>query len=93
MDFDKFAEEASAVVTALEPLIVAAVPEAAAAVAIGARIVQGVIALEPTALALYNQIKAGTPPTKDQIASFEQQYEAAYRQLHDDIAVQLAAAG
>ncbi|MBI3678465.1 MAG: hypothetical protein HY243_17800 [Proteobacteria bacterium] len=93
MDFDKIAQDAAAVVTALEPLIVAAVPEAAAAVAIGAKIVQGAIALEPAALALYNQIKAGTPPTTAQIQNFETDYEAAYRQLRSDIAAQLGAAG
>lgn len=84
--------DVSAVVTALAPMVEAADPEIAAAVVIGQKIVQGAIALEPTAVALYNSIKSGTPPTTAQLTAFNNAYEAAYQQLNTDINAKLATA-
>lgn len=80
------------VVSALAPLITALAPGAAEAVSIGVKIVQGVIAGVPEAIALFDQIKSGTPPTPDQLKAFSDQYEADYQALHADIQERLAAA-
>jgi len=79
------------VVTALAPFASAAFPGAGIAISIGTKILQGAIALEPTAVALINQIKAGTPPTVAQLQQFDADYEAAYQKLKGDIAAKIAA--
>jgi hypothetical protein len=79
------------VVTVLAPIAAAADPAIAGAVAIGAKIVAGAIALEPQAVALLNQIKGGTPPTAAQLAQYASDYEAAYQKLNADITAKLAA--
>ncbi len=95
MDWNATATSVSAFVKAAMPVIDAAVsiaaPEAAVAVSIGEKIIQGVIAEEPTAMALYEQIAGGVPVTKDQVAKLEADYEAAYQQTKADIAAKLAA--
>ncbi len=84
--FEDLARDASAVVTALQPVVAAASPAAATAVGVGARIVQGALALEPAAVALVQQMASGALPTADQIKAFESDYEAAYEQLRVDLA-------
>ncbi len=91
VNWDAVANVAGEVVKLLEPIAAAAVPGAAEAIAIGTKIVQGVIAAEPTAVALYEQIKSGTPPTPAQLQQFEADYEDAYQTLRRDIAARLAA--
>lgn len=79
------------IVTALAPFASAAFPGAGVAISIGTKILQGAIALEPTAVALVNQIKAGNPPTATQLQQFDADYEAAYQKLKADLAAKLAA--
>lgn len=80
----------SSVVSALAPLVAIADPAAAAGVALGAKIIQGVIAAEPTARALFEQITNGGTPSAADVATFAQQYEDAYQQLNADINAALA---
>lgn len=91
LDWDAIASTASEAVTLLTPIIEAAVPGSAAAIAIATKIANGVIDAEPTAVALYAQIKSGTPPTVDQIKALNDAYEASYQALHADLAAQIAA--
>jgi len=89
--WDTVATVVGDVVTLLTPIAEAALPGAAEAIALGTKIVQGVLSAEPTAVALFNQIKSGTPPTVTQLQQFEADYEASYQQLRADIAAKLAA--
>jgi len=92
--WDEIVAGVNGFVTAIAPLVPVAevaFPGGAAAISIGEKIVQGVIAAEPTAVALYNQIVGGTPPTAAQLQAFEDGYEADYLTLKADIAKQLAA--
>lgn len=78
-------------VSPLLPLAEAAFPGAAAGIALGEKIVQGALALNPTAIALVKQIQSGVPPTAEQLKAYQDSYEADYQQLKADIAAQLAA--
>jgi hypothetical protein len=88
---DDITKGVTTVVDVLAPVASVAFPQAAVAIAIGSKIIQGVIAAEPTAIALFNQIKGGTPPTPAQLAQFSADYETAYQKLNADIAAKLAA--
>ena len=94
MDWNTIASDVSKFVTAAAPVVDAAVavlaPEAAASVAIGEKIIQGLIAEEPAAVALYNQIVGGTPATAAQVQQINASYEADYQQAKADIAAALA---
>lgn len=92
LNWDAIASTASEALTLLTPVIEAAVPGAAAGIAIATKIANGVIDAEPTAVALYNQIKSGTPPTQDQVKALNDAYEASWKALHDDLTAQIAAA-
>lgn len=85
MNWDTISKDVSNVVSALAPVVEAALPTEAAAIALGIKIVQGAMAAEPAAVALFEQIKNGTPATPTQLADFSAQYEAAYQQLNNDI--------
>lgn len=78
-------------VTILAPIAEAAVPEAAAGIAIADKIIAGLIAAEPTAVALVEQIQAGTPPTQTQMSEYYANYQADDDALNADIAAHLAA--
>lgn len=91
MNWTDIASKVSAAVDALAPLAEALVPEAAAAVEIGQKIIQGVIDEEPTAIALYNQIVSGTPPSAAQLQQFSSDYEDSYQKLAADIKAKIAA--
>jgi ribulose kinase len=91
VNWDAVANVTGEVVTLLGPIASLAVPGAAEAIALGTKILQGVIASEPAAVALYNQILSGTPPTPAQLQQFEADYQDAYATLHRDIAARLAA--
>lgn len=91
LDWATIAADAGKVVAALAPIAESALPGASAAIALGAKIVQGVMDAEPTAVALFNQIKSGTPPTPEQLQQYASDYETAYQKLNADIAAQLAA--
>ncbi len=90
MDWEALARQAASVVTALAPVVETLDPALAPAIAIGVKVVQGAIAAEPTAVALYEQIKSGTPPTQTQLQQFEAAYEDSYQQLQADIRAKLA---
>lgn len=76
--------------TALAPIISAAVPGSAVAIDIAQKIAQGVLAAEPAAIALYNQITSGGTVTPDQLAAYITDNDAANAQLQADIAERLA---
>lgn len=91
LTWDQIASGVSDVVVTLSPIIAAVAPEAAVGISIGMKIVQGVIAAEPMAVALYEQIMGGTQPTAEQLAEYANSYEVAYQQLNADINEKLAA--
>ncbi len=82
----------SAMITTVSPVIYVADPAAGAIITLGSKILSGLVAAEPEAVALVNQIMSGTPPTPAQLAAYAASYEAAYQQLNDDIAAKLATA-
>ncbi len=89
MSWDKIAAEAVSALKLIEPLLTAASPAAGAALAVAEKIGQGVLAAEPTAVALYNQIKSGKTPTGDELRVAMDDYEAAYQELKADIAAKM----
>lgn len=89
--WETIAGDVVAVVTALAPFASAAFPEAALALGVATKLLQGALALEPEAVALINQIKSGTPPTPAQLQQFDANYEAAYQKLKSDLAAKIAA--
>lgn len=80
----------STVLSVLSPIVQAAAPGAAVAVAIGQKIIAGVLAAEPTAVALYNQIMGGTPPSAAQLQQFIDENDAANMKTDADIDAALA---
>lgn len=80
----------STVISALAPVVSAAAPGASVAIAIGQKIITGVLAAEPTAVALYNQIMGGTPPTQAQLQQFIDDNDAANLKTDADIDAALA---
>src|SRR5438132_516917 len=91
-DWNAIAADTGKVVAALAPFAMAADPALGGAVAIGVKIVQGVIANEPAAVALYQQIRGGTPPTAAQLQKYASDYETSYQKLNADINAKLATA-
>lgn len=89
--WDDISKVISTVVTVLSPIASPVVPGAAAAIAIGTKIIQGVIAAEPTAVALFNRIKSGEQVSAAELQQYASDYEAAYQQLAKNIADRLAA--
>lgn len=87
--FQNIASGVSEVVTVLGPLSALAGPEAPIILGIASKLIQGAIALEPTALSLVAQIKSGTPPAPAQLAQYAKDYEDAYQQLNADIHAKL----
>lgn len=66
-------------------------PAIAPAISLGSKILAGVADAEPTAVALFNSITSGTPPTAAQLQAYATAYETAYQQLNADINAALAA--
>src|ERR1700704_4254269 len=89
--FEDIAKSVGNVVVALAPIVSVAVPGAAAAIMIGTKSIQAVLAAEPTAVALFNRIKSGEQVTPAELQQYASDYEAAYQQLAKDIADKLAA--
>lgn len=83
-------DEVSMFVSLVAPIIEIAAPGSSAAIGIGSKILQGVLAAEPSAVALYDQIKSGAPVSEDDLHKFAADYEDAYQQLNADIAAQIA---
>lgn len=90
-DWTSVANNVAQIVTVLAPFAKAAAPGSAAAIDIATKVIQGVIAAEPTAIALYNSIKNGAVPTPEELKQFSGAYEASYQKLKADIAAKLAA--
>jgi hypothetical protein len=81
-------------VNAAQPFVDAvavADPALAPAIGIGEKLLQGVLAEEPTAVQFWNQIQAGTPPTQAQLTQWAADYETSYQKLKADLAAKLAA--
>jgi hypothetical protein len=76
------------VVSAISPMV----PGIGTAIALGAKVVQGLINLEPSAVTLYDSITSGAPVTAAQLATFNSAYELDYEQLNSDINTALATA-
>lgn len=95
MDWSKILSQVSAIVTAAEPIVNAGVaafaPEASAGLSIAEKLLQGVAAGAPTAVALVSQITSGTPLTQAQVQAFEAEYATDYAQTKADITAALAA--
>lgn len=89
--FEKISDGIVDVINVLAPIVEAADPALSTALGIGTKIIQGVIAAEPTAISLYQQIIGGTVPTAAQLATYAAQYDAAYTQLNNDINTKLKA--
>ena len=93
MSWTTLAEDVADVVTLLEPVLATVTPAGAAAVAVASKIVTGLAAAEPEAVALVATIKSGATPTAAQLATYASDYQAAYAQLDTDIAAAEAKAG
>lgn len=85
--WDTIVADAQNVLTVLSPLL-SAVP--VPGVALGLQIAQGVLSANAPAEALYKQFMSGTPPTADEIAAYQAQYEADDDKLAADIAAAIA---
>lgn len=91
MNWNKIASGVADIVSAAEPFVSAAFPGASAALSIAEKILQGVIAAEPTAVALYERITSGEVPTPDELQKYAAAYEASYQKLKADLAAKIAA--
>lgn len=83
--FDSISSVLSTVLSVLGPIASAALPGAGVAIGIGSKIIAGVLAAEPTAVALFNQIKNGTPATQAQLQQFIDENDAANAKTDADI--------
>ena len=81
IDWQKLGSDVAVIAEAVSPLF----PGASAAIAIGAKIVQGVVEGVPTAIALYDQVVLGQGVTADDVAKFRAAYVAADDKLEADI--------
>ena len=91
MDWNDIVSKVSQVITTGAPLVEELVPAWAPAIQIAAKILTGAANAEPTAVALVQTIQSGQPPTPADLQQFANDYEAAYQQLHADVAAQIAA--
>lgn len=76
--------------TPIADMVAVADPALAPAIDLGERLLQAVIAQEPTAVAFWKQIQSGNPPTEAELTQWAADYEASYQRLKKDIAAQLA---
>lgn len=83
-------DEVSLFVSLVAPIVEVAAPGASAAISVGTKLLQGVLAAEPTAVALFDQIKSGAPVSDADLQKFAADYEDAYQQLDADISARLA---
>lgn len=90
-DWEAISTDVAVGVSILAPFAETLVPEAAPAIAIVNKVIQGAMAAEPTALALVKQIQSGTPPTQTQLAQYYAAYQADDNALKADIEAHLAA--
>jgi hypothetical protein len=90
MSVDTIVADVNAAVGVLSPIIDIANPAAGATIAVLSKVLTGVAALEPTAVALWNQISSGTPATAAQLQIDETDAHAALAQLDTDIEAKIA---
>lgn len=93
--WDAIAASAQQVLTLLQPVLdgVSIVnPALGAGISLAEKIAQGVLSLEPNAVAIYERFTSGNPPTAEEVAAYEATYEADYQKLKADIAAARAAA-
>ena len=83
--------DVNAAVGVLSPIIDIADPAAGATITVLSKVLTGVASLEPTAMALWNQIASGTPATAEQLGIDETAAHAALAQLDADIEAKIAA--
>lgn len=81
--------DVTAIIGAIGPVLDVASPAVGAAITVASKVIAGVAAAEPTAVALYDQITSGTLPTAADLQAFAASYEGAWQKLNADIAVQL----
>lgn len=91
LDWGDVASKVVTFITSGAPLAEELVPAWAPAISIGAKLLQGAVAAEPTAIALVKTIQDGAAPTPAELQSFATGYEADYQALHADLAAQIAA--
>jgi hypothetical protein len=75
---------------AVEAVAGATVPGAALAIDIADKVLQGYLALEPTAVELVTQMQSGTPVTANQLIQYQNERAAAYLEAKAAIAAALA---
>lgn len=93
IDWNEISADVSAGINLLAPFAETLAPEAAPAISIINKIIQGAMAAEPVALALVDQIKSGTPPTQTQLSQYYANYQADDDALKADIEAHLATLG
>lgn len=91
LDWDEIAHSVASGVNALAPIAASFVPGAAPAILIVEKIISGLIAAEPAAIALVKQIQSGEVPTQTQLAQYYTQYQSDDDALKADIEAHLAA--
>lgn len=91
MNWTAISQEVANGVNLIAPFASALAPEAAPAILIINRIIQGAVAAEPAAVALVQQIQSGTIPTQTQLAQYYAQYQADDDALKADIDAHLTA--
>lgn len=67
-----------------------AIPAIGGYIAIGQQIIEGYLALEPKAVALYKQVVGGTPLTAEQVSDYIATYQADDDKLKSDIDAAIA---
>jgi len=75
IDWDVVAAKVSEGVSALAPIAETLAPEAAPAISIITKIITGLAAAEPTALAFVRQVQSGTPLTSTQLQQYYESYK------------------
>lgn len=84
-NIDDVVTAVSNVLPVVEGVVVALAPEAAAPVAVGIKIAQGVAAGIPEAEALWAQFQNGTVPTQAELDAYAIAEDGAYAKLMADI--------
>lgn len=74
----------------VETIVGIVFPGAETTASLALKIAQGVLAGVPEAIALYEQFKAGTPPTQEELDAYIADENSAYAKLMADIDAKLA---
>lgn len=90
-DWAAVADQATAAISAMAPLIDTLIPGASEGILLAERLAQGVIVAEPTAVALFNQVIGGTPISAAQMQTYSQNFDTGDDKLRDDIQARIDA--